>query len=132
MGVIKGRILIGLAAATYLAVMGCVVLSSGGKPPGGRRTAATGRCAPAEWRNLEGLPHRGVAIQIQDVGNLEAFTKSIDGIAALGADTVEFVVSARQENGTSSRIFLDLRSSPTAEQLGALLPTPSGRSCGSC
>src|SRR3954466_14125801 len=39
--------------------------------------------------------------------------KSIDEIADLGADTASIVVDARQENGNSSRIFIDVRMTPT-------------------
>ncbi|HSU65789.1 MAG TPA: hypothetical protein VLJ39_02855, partial [Tepidisphaeraceae bacterium] len=44
-----------------------------------------------------------------------------DKIAELGADTVLFVVDSKQENGTSTRIFLDMRQEPSPERLGALI-----------
>ena len=56
-------------------------------------------------------------MQIQRVDWIDKYKKSIDEIAAIGADTVKFVVDARQENGKSSRIYLDMRMTPTPEQL---------------
>ena len=64
-----------------------------------------------------GLPFCGVAMQIQRIDLISEYEKSIDEIAALGADTVSIVVDARQENGSSSRIFIDVRMTPTPEQL---------------
>lgn len=103
------------AATVYLAVLGCVIFpsqSNGKAPP--FENAATH--AP-----LTGLPYKGIALQIQRVDWIEEYKKSIDEIAAVGADTVEFVVDARQENGTSSRIYLDMRMTPTPEKLMELI-----------
>jgi hypothetical protein len=61
-------------------------------------------------------------MQVQQIGaDFSPYHKNIDEIAALGADTVEIVVDARQENGTSTMIFLDQRLTPTAEQLVTLI-----------
>jgi len=83
--------------------------SSDGKAPGGAgapyRAVTTG--TPITER------YRGVVMQIQRVDWTEEYKKSIDEIAALGADTVMFVVDARQENGSSNRIYLDVRMTPT-------------------
>jgi len=69
----------------------------------------------------EGLPFAGAAIQVQRVDWIDRYKESIDEIAQLGADTVLLVVDARQENGSSSRIYLDMRMTPTPEQLADLI-----------
>ena len=60
-------------------------------------------------------------MQLQRTDWIDKYEKSIDEIAAVGADTVQFVVDARQENGKSSRIYLDMRMTPTPEQLARLI-----------
>jgi hypothetical protein len=109
------------AATVYMAVLGCVIFPSEttGKTPNGSperpfRYVPTG--AP-----LTGLPYKGVAMQIQRVDWMEEYKKSIDEVAGLGADTLMFVVDARQENGQSSRIYLDMRATPTPEKLADLI-----------
>ena len=52
---------------------------------------------------------------------MDKYKACIDQIAALGADTVELVVGTRQENGNSTQIYLDMRMTPTADQLGDLI-----------
>jgi hypothetical protein len=52
---------------------------------------------------------------------MDKYKKSVDEIAAVGADTVKFVVDARQENAGSGKIYLDLRMTPTPEALGDLI-----------
>jgi hypothetical protein len=78
----------------------------------------------------EGLPYRGVVMQIQRTDWIDKYEKSIDEIAELGADTVKFVVDARQENGASARIYLDLRMTPTVprgnEWRGRIQPADEG------
>ena len=109
------------AVTVYLAVLGCVIFptESTGKVPNGSadrpfRAVATG--AP-----LTGLPYKGVAMQIQRVDWIDEYKKSIEEIVGLGADTVMFVVDARQENGQSSRLYLDMRTTPTPEKLAELI-----------
>jgi hypothetical protein len=68
-----------------------------------------------------GLPYRGVAMQIQRVDWIPQYEKSMDEIAEDGADTVLLVIDSRQENGTSSHIYLDMRMTPTPEQLSELI-----------
>lgn len=118
----QGRSLLVLAAALYLAAAGCGVWSDSKQPAKPSETEST---APgvAFKPNLEGLPYRGAALQLQFqyVKKLDEYKKAIDGIAADGFDTIELVVSARQENGTSTRIFLDMRQTPTPEQLAELI-----------
>src|SRR5438270_9530035 len=115
----RGIIITG--AVVYLAVMG-IVLSSGGGTPGTR--AAGGGDAGltgSGGANLEGLPFRSVGIQIQRVDWIDEYKKVMDKIADVGADTVMLVVDTRQENGQSSRIYLDFRMTPTTTQLGDLI-----------
>lgn len=67
------------------------------------------------------LPLVGVGMQIQRVDWIDRYKQSIDQITDIGADTVLLVVDARQENGTSSHIYLDMRMTPTSEQLTDLI-----------
>ncbi len=69
----------------------------------------------------QGLPFRAIGIQMQRTDFKTQYMQMIDEIADIGADTVKFVVDARMENGTSSRIFIDMRSTPSAEMLGELI-----------
>jgi hypothetical protein len=68
-----------------------------------------------------GLPFRAVGMQIQRVDWIDKYEQSIDEIAADGADAVLLVVDSRQENGTSSHIYLDMRMTPTPEKLSELI-----------
>ena len=105
------------AVAAYIAVLGCVIFpsrSTGKTPSGTGGPSFTGPFRSAVNNQvLTGLPYRGVAIQIQRVDWVDEYKKCIDEIAGVGADTVLFVVDARQENGSSSRIYLDMRMTPT-------------------
>ncbi len=69
----------------------------------------------------EAMPYCGVAMQVQKPWRMRDFNKSLDAIAADGADTVSIVVDSRQENGSSTHIFMDLRSTPTADQMADLI-----------
>jgi hypothetical protein len=60
-------------------------------------------------------------MQIQRVDWIDEYKKSIDEIASTGADTVMLAIDSRMENGTSSKIYLDTRMTPTPDQLGALI-----------
>jgi hypothetical protein len=71
--------------------------------------------------SLDGLPYRSVTMQIQRPDWIEKYKQSLDEIVSVGADTVKFVVDARQENGRSARIYLDLRMTPSADQLSDLI-----------
>jgi hypothetical protein len=109
----------------YLFVMGCVVWPRGGSAAAGGNEPAR---APATGRSsTEGMPYRGVVIQVQRVDWIDRYKQCIDEVAALGADTVSLVVDTRMENGDSSRIWIDLRMSPSAEQLGALIDHAKAR-----
>src|SRR5258708_552420 len=95
----KGRwwVVVLVAAVVYLGVAGFVIFTtqsgSGAKAdaPSDQPILASG--------HAEGLPFRGVALPVQRIDNLMDYGRSVDKIAALGADTIEFVVDSRQENG---------------------------------
>lgn len=108
------------AATVYLAVLGCVIFpsQSTGKSPNGIDRPFV---SPFNNAPLTGLPYKGIAMQIQRVDWMDEYKKSVDEIAAVGADTVLFVVDARQENGSSNRIYLDMRMTPTPDKLGDLI-----------
>jgi hypothetical protein len=94
-----------------------------GDREGGRDAARP----PAQRAKPAGLPYCGVAMQVQRIDLINEYEKNIDEIAALGADTVSIVVDARQENGSSSRIFIDVRMTPTPEQLLRLIGHAKGK-----
>ena len=119
----KGRwwILVLVAVAVYLTVAGCVIFSSDTPPPGKPiADSADGQPMLARGK-MQGLPYRGFAMQVQRIENMMDYGRCVDKIAALGADTVEFVVDSKQENGKSTTIFLDMRGEPTPEKLGELI-----------
>src|SRR5688500_16069721 len=97
---------------------------NGGSPSG--RDADDGSLVAA-LPSREGLPLCAVGMQIQRVDWIAKYKQSIDEIADLGADAVKFVVDARQENGASARIYLDLRMTPTPDQLAELIRHAKGR-----
>lgn len=117
----KGRALIFAAVALELIVVGCVVWpggSSAAKPADAERAGP----APApRHAKMDGLPLRGITVQVQRVEDFERYKTCIDEVATTGADTVQIVVSARQENGSSSKIFLDFRKTLPGEKLGELI-----------
>jgi hypothetical protein len=113
-----GRWIVLAAVASYALVVGCVMLS-GQSGPGGSNSSTTAHFRSATV--TAGLPYRGVAMQIQRVDWIDKYEKSMDEIAELGADTVLLVLDSRQENGTSSHIYLDMRMTPTPDQLGHLI-----------
>jgi hypothetical protein len=124
----SGRIIIVSALLVYLCVMGCVIWPGAGSMASPRSSSddsedwhstanANGPLVP-----MEGLPYRGVAMQVQQIGaDFSPYHKNVDEIAALGADSLSIVVDVRQENGTSTQIFLDQRLTPTPEQLTTLI-----------
>jgi hypothetical protein len=119
-----GRGIIGIAVLVYAVVLGCVLWPGGAT---GERVASAsehlpqvnGAAGAAVGKGV--LPFRGAAMQIQRVDWSEEYKKSIDEIAAIGLDTVSFVIDTRQENGTSNRIYLDMRMTPSPEMLGVLI-----------
>src|SRR5438105_3780687 len=123
-----GRVLIAAAVVVYLVALTC------GLWPGNTRPARAGEgevlrpAAPATLASrTAGMPYRGVAMQVQRIDNLGDYSRVIDQIAAVGADTVEFIIDNYQENGNSVRIFIDQRSSPSAQKLGELIRYAKGK-----
>lgn len=120
-----GRGLIVITVAVYLVGVACALLpnaaTDGAASAGG--ATAFAQSAPAAKVNghLAGLPYRSIGMQIQRVDWIEEYKQSIDEIADVGADTVLLVVDTRQENGSSSRIYLDLRMTPTVDHLKDLV-----------
>lgn len=118
------RIVVLGAVATYGILAGCSLLA---------QSHATADASPATHVSgstvapKEGLPYRCVGMQIQRVDWMDKYKQSVDEIAATGADTVKFVVDSRQENGTSSRIWLDMRLTPTPEALADLIRYTKGK-----
>ena len=120
--------LIFTAVGVYLLVVGCAVwppesTRAGGSTSGGAGDDGTVDPSPPAYRSqkLTGLPYRGVAMQIQSMHSMDAYHKNVDEIAAIGADTLSIVVDCRQENGSSSRIFMDLRMTPGPAELAKLI-----------
>jgi hypothetical protein len=138
----KGRLLVFAAFAVYLIVVGCIVFPQGGSiaaPRGGfSNSANAGATDPADSddfsadqppraADITGLPYRGIAMQVQQIGDVAPYERNIDEIADAGADTVSIVVDARQENGSSTMIFLDQRITPTFDQLVRLIKYAKGK-----
>lgn len=122
-----GRGVIVAAVAVYLSVLAWVIWPTG-SPAGAGESSDPLRFTPNPVQvKLEGLPYRGVAVQIQNAELIETYKNDIDEVAKLGADTVSIVVAARQENGGSSRIFIDTRTAPTPEKLGELIDHAKSR-----
>jgi hypothetical protein len=111
------------AAAAYVAILGCVIFpnQTTGKTPTGIAGGGGPFRSVTTNQPLTGLPYKGVAIQIQRVDWIDEYKKCVDEVAAVGADTVLFVVDARQENGQSSRIYLDMRMTPTPAACAELI-----------
>ncbi len=107
------------AVLTYLAVWGCVMLPTG--TSAGDNVPVTHPTTLPAARMLVGLPFRGAGMQIQRTDWIDRYEKSMDEIAEVGGDSVLLVVDARQENGSSSRIYLDMRMTPTPDALSHLI-----------
>ena len=111
-----------VAIGVYVIVLGCVILPAGTS----QSRAAAPNAAPTHTTSAisvsrEGLPYRCVGMQIQRLDWIDKYKQSVDEIAAIGADTVKFVVDTRVETVRSTRVYMDLRMTPTAEQLADLI-----------
>ncbi len=111
----------------YAVVAGCAMNGgrSGLLPPAPYEVATEAETpvAPAvEQRDVDPalLPILAVGMQVQRTDWIDRYKTSIDEAAALGATAVKIVCDARQEDGTSNAIYLDMRRTPTANQLGEL------------
>src|ERR1700728_3347836 len=116
-----GRKIAIVAILLYAVVMGCV-LSSPESTSGSSAAAAAGKSATQA--PVTGLVHVanqrpfcGVSIRLQRVDWVEEYKKTIDDIAADGADTVQLIVDARQENAESTEMYVDMRKTMTVPQL---------------
>ncbi len=119
-----GVIVIGAALVTYLAAIGCAVwptVESSGNRATGSPAIEPEPARPASVARLDGMPFRGLVLQVQRIDSPEIYQKSIDEIAKLGADTVEIVVDSKQETVNSTFIYVDMRTAPSAEKLTALI-----------
>ncbi|HWB54770.1 MAG TPA: hypothetical protein VG722_11280, partial [Tepidisphaeraceae bacterium] len=114
------RTIIAIAVMVYLLAAGCAISVSTSAPTSNEQEPVYSPPANTAAR-VAGLPFCGCGIQIQRVDWIKRYEKCIDEVAHIGADTVLLVVDARMENGTSSKIYLDMRMTPTPDQLGALI-----------
>ena len=117
-----GRKIAVVALILYAGVMGCVMSST--EPS----TGSTGAGNASTEQAISGLVHIngqrpfcGVAIQLQRVDWVEQYKKTIDDAAADGADTVSLVVDARQENGESNMMYVDMRKTMTVPELSDII-----------
>ncbi len=112
-------LLVGVAVLAYLVAAGCSV--NDGKA--GLLAPPSFEPAPAEAPRsaAEGLlPIRAVGMQVQRTDWIDRYKASIDEAAELGATAVKIVCDARQEDGRSNKIYLDMRMTPTPDQLGEI------------
>jgi hypothetical protein len=121
-----GRKIMITALALYAAVVGCA-LSMTESSTTGTSAGAPGNAATPE-QPISGLVHIanqrpfcGVAMQLQRVDWVQEYKKTIDDIAANGADTVSLVVDARQENAESTCMYVDMRKTMTVLQLSDII-----------
>jgi hypothetical protein len=64
---------------------------------------------------------RGFSLQLQSGDASHPFEKYIDEIALTGANTICMVISAYQENGSSTSLFVEGRKTPSDERLKSLI-----------
>jgi hypothetical protein len=111
-----GRKILLLAGILYATAVLCALLPS--IAPAGHNADATTEPPITGLANLTGLkPYCAIALQLQRVDWVDKYKKTIDEIAAEGADTVSLVVDARQEDSTSTFIYIDMRKTLTEPQL---------------
>jgi hypothetical protein len=127
-----GRKITVIALILYAVVMGCVMSSSGpssgtsvagGIGAGGGETSRVGSLPPPSGlvHIADQRPFCGVSIRLQRVDWVEEYKKTIDDIASDGADTVQLVVDARQENAESTEMYVDMRKTMTVPQLSDII-----------
>lgn len=123
------KALISLAVGLWLVGVGCALVESDfaehAPPLTSRPAPVYGEGRPFARDEL--LPLRGAVIQLQRTDWQERYEQSIDELAALGFDSVKFVLDGRMENGSASRIYLDLRLTPSPEMLAALIRRAKAR-----
>ena len=64
---------------------------------------------------------RGFALQLHYPSDDHPYEKYVDEIAATNANTISFIVTGYQENGSSSSIFVDIRKTPSDKKLLKLM-----------
>jgi len=120
-----GRKIAIVAILLYAAVMGCVMsspeASSGSQSPRGGGKSAVQPPVTGLVHITNQRPFCGIAMQLQRVDWDEEYKKTIDDIAAEGADTVSLVVDARQENAESTDMYVDMRKTMTVPQLSDII-----------
>lgn len=119
--------LVSVAVLVYVVIAGCAILSGRAQAVQHAATQSAATQTAARAANPGLLPIRAVGVQVQRTDWIDRYKQSVDEIAALGADAVKFVVDARQEDGTSNRIYIDLRMTPSADQLGELIRYAKGK-----
>jgi hypothetical protein len=116
-----------VALLLYALVMGCAMWSAEAparNSPSHADSDSAGSAtaiAPSLVHIANQRPFVGVAMQLQRVDWVEEYKKTIDDIAAEGADTVSLVVDARQENGSSTIMYVDMRKTMTVPQLSDII-----------
>jgi hypothetical protein len=127
-----GRKIAIVAVLLYAAVVGCVMTSSESSGSaaagagGGKSSAASPVSGLVKIANQR--PFCGVAMRLQRVDWVEEYKKTIDDIAADGADTVSLVVDARQENAESTEMYVDMRKTMTVAQLTDIITHAKSKS----
>ncbi|HQY87521.1 MAG TPA: hypothetical protein PK402_02610 [Tepidisphaeraceae bacterium] len=114
------RVWIAAAVIVYLFVVGCALIGRTSESKTSiERHASTRTSATRPVGDL--LPIRAIGIQLQRVDWMDKYKLCIDEIADVGADGVKLVIDTRQENGSSSKIFIDQRYAPSADGLVDLI-----------
>jgi hypothetical protein len=106
---------------------GAVFLFVSGASPAVEPVDASGSSASSPQVSRQALPYRAIGLQIQRMDWMDKYRQALDEIADTGADAVKLVVDTRQENGASTRIWLDMRMTPTRDQLVDLIEHARGR-----
>ena len=93
--------------------LGIRLLRGGGVEAGLTETVSFKPSAVGEFR--------GICLQLHDGRKDHPYEQYIDEIARSGANTICLTVAAYQENCSSTSIFIDLRKTPTDEQIKELI-----------
>jgi len=120
-----GRKIVVAAIVVYAAVMGCVMTASESPSASSSSSQSSLPTTQPPVTNLVQVanlrPFCGFAMQLQRVDWVEEYKKTIDDLAADGADTVSLVVDARQENAESTEMYVDMRKTMTVPQLADII-----------
>lgn len=105
-----------------LAVGAAACLQFLGGPPEGPGSAGRRRAAPPRVGEF-----RGIAMQLHSGAPDHPYATYVEEIAEQGANTIYFVVTAFQENASSTSIFIDRRKSPDDRKLRSLIKLAHAR-----